>query len=121
MGCASEARQQLVLRYPGVMLRPSTNSVGVLVTPARMPERKSRFTALRDRVGAAVGLERSRSRPESLGTLPQVGVVQVALVGVERVVELPEAPLQRGGLRRAGQHLARAGAWTRPGSGGRPA
>src|SRR2546430_15162 len=49
-------------------------------------------------LGAAVGLEAVDVQAEVPGPLPQVGVLEAALVGVERVVQLPEAPLARGGL-----------------------
>ena len=100
---------------------PSTNSVGVVITPARMPERKSRSTRSATAGERRSGSKRSRSSPSRSRALPQVRVVEVALVRQQRVVHLPEAPLQRGRLGRRGQHRGRAGAWRPPGSGGTPA
>src|SRR4051794_31701542 len=46
-----------------------------------------------DRVAATVALELIQVEAELLGTLPKVGVIEVALVGEQRVVHLPEAVL----------------------------
>src|SRR5829696_9557279 len=54
--------------------------------------------------GPAVGLEALEVEPESLGAPPQMRVVEVALILEQRVVHLPEAALERGGLRRRGEH-----------------
>jgi len=51
-----------------------------------------------DRIGAAVGLEALELELESLGALPEVRIVDVAAVPVERVDHLEEAALQAGGL-----------------------
>ena len=49
-------------------------------------------------VGAAVGLEAVEVEAERRDALPEMRVVEVALVGVEGVVHLPEAALERGSL-----------------------
>ena len=64
-----------------------------------------------DRVGATVGLEALEVEPEPLDPLPEVRVVDVAAVGVERVDQLEEATLQprrlgRGVQRRRARVLA---------------
>lgn len=46
-----------------------------------------------NRLGAAIGLEAVEIEAEALGPLPEVRVVDVAAVGVERVDHLEEAPL----------------------------
>src|SRR5581483_2735222 len=51
-----------------------------------------------DRVRAAVGPEPVDVKPESRRALPQVRVVDVTSVGVERVAHLPGGALQAGGL-----------------------
>jgi len=48
--------------------------------------------------GAAVGLEAVEVEPEALGALPEVRIVDVASVLVERIDQLEEAALQAGGL-----------------------
>ena len=55
-------------------------------------------------VGAAVGFEAIEIEPEALGARPQVGVVQVTLILEQRVVHLPEAPLQARRMSRLGEH-----------------
>src|SRR6187399_1313055 len=52
----------------------------------------------RDRIGAAVELKAIEIEAEALGSLPQVRVVDVATVAVERVDHLEEAALQARGL-----------------------
>jgi hypothetical protein len=54
-------------------------------------------------VAAPVGVEALEVEPELLGARPQVGVVDAALVGEQRVVEGPERTLQRGRLGRRGE------------------
>ena len=83
---------------------PSTNWVGVVTTPARTPERKSRSTRSATSGERRSCSKRSRSRPERPGALPQVRLVQMGLILEQRVVHLPEAPLKRGRLGRARQH-----------------
>jgi hypothetical protein len=51
-----------------------------------------------DRVGAAIGLEALQIETELLGSLPEVRIVDVAAVAVERVNHLEEAPLRAGRL-----------------------
>lgn len=51
-----------------------------------------------DLVRAAVGLEALEVEPEALGAPPEVRVVDVAAIGVERVDHLEEVALQAGGL-----------------------
>ena len=63
-------------------------------TPARIPDSKSRRTRAGNRIGAAIGLEAVEVEPEPLGPLPEVRIVDVAAVGVERVDHLEEAALQ---------------------------
>ena len=91
---------------------PSRNALGVVTTPARTPERKSALTRRDHRVRAAVGVEAGDVEPEPFGALPQVRVLEPALVGEQRVVHRPERALQRGGLGGAGRGTTRAGAWT---------
>ena len=74
-----------------------------------------------DRVGAPVALEALEVEAEALDPLPQVRVVDVALVGVDRVAHLPEAALRARPPRRRRGAPARARACSRPGSGGRRA
>ena len=99
--------------------RRPTNSVGVVATPARTPGVEvaphARGTASERRSAS----KRSRSSPSALGALPQVRVLEPALVGVERVVHLPEAALQRRPPRPRRRRPRRAGAWSARGSGGR--
>ena len=59
---------------------------------------------LRRRIRAAVGLEAVEVDAQRLAARPQVRVVEAPLVLVERVVELPEAALARGGLGGLGEH-----------------
>ena len=83
---------------------PSTNWVGVVATPALIPLRKSasiRSSISGERRSAS---KRSRSRPIRLALLPQMGVVEVTLVLEQRVVHLPEAALEAGGLGRGREH-----------------
>lgn len=54
--------------------------------------------ALSNGIGAAVGLETVEIELEALGSLPEVRVVNVTAVLVERVDHLEEAALQAGGL-----------------------
>ncbi len=51
-----------------------------------------------DNIGAAVGLETVEIELEALGALPEMWIVDVAAVPVERVDHLEEAALQAGGL-----------------------
>lgn len=51
-----------------------------------------------DRGRAAVGLEALELEPKPFGTLPEVGIVDVTAIPVERVDHLKEASLQAGGL-----------------------
>src|SRR3954454_3765761 len=54
--------------------------------------------ALGDGVGATVGLEPVEVEPEPPRPFPQVRLVEVALVGEQRIVHRPERPLQASGL-----------------------
>ena len=81
----------------------SANSVGVVTTPARTPERKSRCTRSSTASLRRSASKRSRSSPSVRGALPQVGILQPGLIGEQRVVHLPEAALARGCLGRAGR------------------
>src|SRR5439155_8460004 len=65
-----------------------------------------RLDPLPDRVGAAISLEAIEVEAELPGALPQVRIVEPALVGEQRVVHLPEAVLERRGLGGAREHLA---------------
>ena len=49
---------------------PSTNSVGVVATPARMPDAEVGADPLGDRVGAPVGVEAREVEPQPLRALP---------------------------------------------------
>ena len=73
------------------------------MTPAETPAAEVARPRARPPRPSGGRLEALEVQPELLGALPQVRVVQVALVGVQRVVHLPEAPLQRRRLRRRGQ------------------
>ena len=64
---------------------------GVPVTPARMPDSKSRRTRAATASERRSASKRSRSRPEALDPLPEMRVVDAAAVGVERVDHLEEA------------------------------
>ncbi len=70
----------------------------MLVTPARMPDSKSRRTRAATAAERRSASKRSRSRPRRLDPLPEMRVVEVAAVGVERVDHLEEAALQPGCL-----------------------
>ena len=87
---------------PGGPRRPRTASAWS-ITPAAMPEQKSRCTRSATASERRSASKRSRSRPSSSARAPQVRVVEAALVAEERVVHLPEAPLERRGLGGAGQ------------------
>lgn len=52
----------------------------------------------RDGIGAAVGLEALEVEPEVLGALPEVRVIGVGAVLIQRVDHLEEAALQASGL-----------------------
>src|SRR5690349_21748178 len=52
--------------------------------------------ARRHGLRAAVGLKPLQVEAEGADALPEVRVVEVALVAEQRVVHLPKAPLQRG-------------------------
>ena len=72
--------------------------------------------ALGDRGGAAIGLEALEVELEPLGALPEVGVVDPAAVGVDRVDHLEESALEPGRLGRRVQGgraraLAGQGKW----------
>ena len=54
--------------------------------------------AVAHRVAAAVLIEAVEIEPEPPRPLPQVRVLEAGRVGEQRVVHLPEAPLQTGGL-----------------------
>ena len=103
---------------------PSANRVGVVATPARTPARQSAAIRGLDGLRAAVGVEARDIEPEPLGALPQMRVLEAALVGEQRVVHLPEAPCSAAAsaARAAGQArgwLERTGKWrkaTRSGS-----
>ncbi len=71
---------------------------GVVTTPARMPARKSRSTRSAAAGVPPVGLEPVQVDAQVAAPVPQVRILQPALVGHQRVVELPEPPLARGGL-----------------------
>ena len=79
--------------------RPSTNAVGVPETPARTPLTMSRSTRARTAFRAAVAVEALEVDPEALRALPEVGIIDAAAIGVERVAHLPERALHPGGLR----------------------
>ena len=97
---------------------PSTNRVGVVVTPARMPQRKSRCHALLDLVRAAVALEALEVEAELLGAAP-TGAGRPGGPGRRTASRAsprsgPAAPRPR----RPGPARGPAGASTAPGSGG---
>src|SRR5215207_10556472 len=48
---------------------------------------------------AAVAVEALEVDPEALRALPEVGIIDAAAIGVERVAHLPEHALHPGGLR----------------------
>ena len=81
---------------------PSTKSVGVVATPARTPAFQSAAMRSSHRLGAAVRVETRDVETETFGPLPQVRILEPSLVGEQRVVHLPEAPLQAGRLGGAG-------------------
>ena len=56
---------------------------------------------------AAIGVEALDVHAQRAGALPEMGVVQPSLVGVQPVVELPEGALRRRCLRRARSATAR--------------
>ena len=58
-----------------------------------MPDSKSRRTRAATASERRSASKRSRSRPSALGPLPEVRVVDLAAVGVERVDHLEEAAL----------------------------
>ena len=88
--------------------------------PGRGSRTRSRAApARRPRVGAAVGLEALEVEPEALGPLPEMRVVDLAAVGVDRVDHLEERALAARPPPRPRAAPARAGACWRPGSGGR--
>src|SRR5262245_60711290 len=60
--------------------------------------------SLRQLGGAPVGLEALEVEPESPGPLPEMWVVEMALVLQQRVVHLPEAVLRGRRLRGRGEH-----------------
>ena len=70
------------------------------MTPARIPDSKSRLHAGGDGRRAAVGLEPLEVEPELLGAPPQMGVVDVPAIGVERGDHLEEIALGAGRLGR---------------------
>ena len=72
-------------------------------SPRADPGAKVALHPLGDRLRAAVGLEAVEVEPQALRPLPQVGVVEVGLVLEQRVVHLPEAPLQGRRLGGVGQ------------------
>ena len=74
---------------------------------------------LLDRLRAPVGVEARDVEPEALGALPQVRVLEAALVGEQRVVHRPERALRRRRLGRRGGRRGRAGGSRGRGSGGR--
>ena len=80
---------------------PSTNTLGVVATPARMPPRKRALDRARRRL-ASVGVEARHVEPEPLRARPQVRVLETALVGEQRVVHRPERVLSAGRLGGAG-------------------
>ena len=83
---------------------PPANAAGVPVTPARIPVSKSRRTRSATAAERRSALEALEVEAERSRALPQVRVVDVALVGVDRVDHLQNAPaLERGGLGRGVQ------------------
>ena len=75
---------------------PATNRVGVVTTPARTPGAEvALHPLLHRRPSGGRASKRSRSRPSRSRALPEVRLVEVALVVEQRVVHLPEAALQR--------------------------
>ena len=79
----------------GVRCRSPANSVGVVTTPPRTPDSKSRRTRAATAAAAPVGVEAVEVQPERPRPLPQVGILEPALVGEQQVVHLPEAALER--------------------------
>lgn len=53
---------------------------------------------LGDGAGATVGLEAVEIEPEVFGTLPEVRIIDVGAIRIQRVDHLEEAPLQARGL-----------------------
>ena len=74
----------------------------MVATPARTPAFQSAAMRSCDRLGAAVRVETRDVETETFGPLPQVRILEPSLVGEQRVVHLPEAPLQAGRLGGAG-------------------
>ena len=71
--------------------------------PGSHPGPKSRLTRVAHRVAAPVGVEALEVEPERPGTLPQVRILEPALVGEQQVVHLPEAALEPRRLGGAGR------------------
>ena len=107
-----EQRSSALGRRARQARRSAANTVGVVTTPARTPEWKSRLTRSRTASLRRSASKRSRSSPSSCGPVPQVRVLEPGLVGEQRVVHLPEAALGAGRLggarRRPGARVAGA-------------
>ena len=106
---ARQACRRRAGRHTGA---PRRTASGVVTTPARTPDWKSRAHAVGDGLAAPVGLEPLEVEPELRGALPQVRILEPPLVGEQQVVHLPEAVLERRRLgracRRPGPRVTRA-------------
>ena len=80
----------------------NSNSVGVVTTPPRTPERKSRPHAREHRLAAAVGVEALEVEPQCRARGPRGGDPRAGPGRRTAVVHLPEAALQSRGLRGTG-------------------
>ena len=83
-------------------MAPAAKTAGVVVAPGG--ERGARVLAHAGgrRIGAAIAVEALEIEPEIARMLPQMRVVEPALVGVQQVDEGPERALGGGGLGGAG-------------------
>ena len=77
---------------------PSTNRVGVVGTPARTPPRKSAETRAATAGSRRSASKRATSRPSASRAGPQVRILEMGLVGEQRVVHRPEGVLPPGRL-----------------------
>lgn len=95
--------QQIGIRNPGICTafvekRRRRHHAGAY------PGAEVAIDACGDSIGAPVALEGIQVESELLAAPPEVGIVEVALVGEQRAVHLPERALERGGLESVGEH-----------------